>query len=83
MHFWDKQRKKALDKLLYRSIHLCRSNIDYQIKHPNETRANPENKILIQCHPEAKIRITKEFLKRMKMNTVPKVDRPHRLNRVG
>ncbi len=59
--FWEKQ--KALAKQLDRAIHLARTNIDYQVAHPNECRDNPDHKILAKCHPEAEKRITKKVLK--------------------
>ncbi len=83
MQFWKKQRDKAIAHRLIRSIHLQRGNLDYQIKYPNESADNPNNVIKTSPHPEAKIRITKEFATMMKRANVPSVIRPKRLNRVG
>jgi len=80
---WHKATHRALEKQLYRAIHLARTNIDYQIKYPNECRDNPTGKKLEHCHPEAQKRILKEHEKILMLAIVPDVDRPKRLNRVG
>ncbi len=81
--FWQIHCEKALKKKLYRAIHLARTNPDYQIKHPSECRENPENKVLLCCHPEAEKRILKEHETTLRLAVMPTVDRPARLNRVG
>ncbi len=80
---WKTQCLKALEKQKYRAIHLARTNPDYQIKYPNECRSNPENKVLLCCHPEAEKRILKEHEKILMRALVPDVDRPKRMNRIG
>ncbi len=80
---WKKACQRSLEKQLYRAIHLARTNIDYQIKYPNECRDNPTSKILIHCHPEAQKRILEEHEKILTLSIVPPVIRPERLNRVG
>ncbi len=64
------KRHEATEKR--RSIHLARTNIDYQIKYPNEVRNNPEKKILLQCHPEAASRIHHECEVYQSKNMQPK-----------
>ncbi len=81
--FWQRQCRKSLEKQLYRAIHLARTNIDYQLEYPSEVRANPEGKVLLECHPEAKKRIMEKHEKCLKLAIVPSVKRPERLNRVG
>ncbi len=78
---WQYACERALKKQLYRSIHLARTNTDYQIKYPNECRDNPngENK----CHPEAEKRIIKEHAKILEKAIVPRVERPKRPSRVN
>ncbi len=78
---WLKHQQKALDKALYRSIHLARCNPDYQLKYSSECRDNPERKVLHSCHPEAQKRIEHDHSVRLHMVTPPKVERPQRLNR--
>ncbi len=80
---WEKATKRALEKKLYRAIHLARTNLDYQITYPSECRENSEKKILSCCHPEAKKRITHDHLKILQLSVVPAVDRPKRMNRNG
>ncbi len=80
---WPKQTQKALLHQLQRSIDLARTNPDYQIKHPNECRNNPDRKVLKECHPDARKRICEEHEKILSLATVPDVDRPQRLNRLG
>ncbi len=80
---WKKATIRALEHKYQRSIAMARTNITYQIKYPNECRENSEHKILIHCHPEAKKRILEEHEKILLSSTVPVVDRPKRLNRVG
>ncbi len=80
---WPKAIHRALEKKKHRAIHLARTNPDYKIAHPNECRDNPENKILLCCHPEAEKRITEEHIKMIKLSVVPTVERPKRLNRSG
>ncbi len=80
---WKKACQRALDKKRYRAIQLARCNPDYKIAHPNECRDNPENKILLHCHPEAEKRIIEEHEKMLKLAIVPPVERPQRLNKLG
>ncbi len=80
---WKKAVDRQLEKTLHRAIHLARTNPDYKTLHPNECRDNPSNKILPHCHKEAEIRILKEHASRVKSNTVPAVERPARVNRIG
>ncbi len=78
---WKKACARALEKQLYRSIHLSRTNQDYQIKFPNECRDNPNG--LSKCHPEAQKRLLKEHEKILRLSIMPTVIRPKRLNRNG
>ncbi len=78
---WQHRRKVALEKALYRSIHLCRCNPDYCMQHIAEARLNPTKKVLKEPNIEAKKRIVHEHEIRMKLTTVPSVERPKRLNR--
>ncbi len=80
---WPKQIQKALEKKKYRAIHLARTNPDYQLKHPNECRDNPDRKVLTCCHPEAEKRILEEHEKMLRLAVVPSVERPKRMNRLG
>ncbi len=80
---WPKATQRALKHALTRSIHLARTNTDYQIKHPNECRDNPDNKVLAHCHPEAEKRIIKDQAKIIERAFQPSVERPKRLSRVG
>ncbi len=79
--FWEHRKKVAIDTQLRRAIHLARCNIDYQVKHPNECRDNPEHKLLKKCHPEAEKRIRKDMEKLQARAEMPTVERPKRLNR--
>ncbi len=72
---WEKARNRALAHMLYRAIHLARTNPDYRIQHPNECRDNPECKVLQHCHPEAEKRIHKEHEKILALAVVPSVER--------
>ncbi len=83
MRNWEICVKRALKHKLYRAIHLARTNPDYMIKYPNETRGNPDKKVLLHCHKEAEKRIIEEHEKMIKLSIVPIVERPKRLNRVG
>ncbi len=83
MHSWTHRADIALKHKLQRSIDLCRSNLDYQVKYPAETRANPTNKLQLEPHPEAKKRIVREHEKFLRGSIVPAVVRPKRLSRVG
>ncbi len=78
---WKQHQDKALKKKLYRSIHLARTNPDYQIKYPNELRDNPNNEVKSKPHKEAEIRIIADHTKMLKRNTLPLVVRPRRLSR--
>ncbi len=78
--FWAKQNTKALAKAKYRATRQSITNIDYQIKYPNECRNNPDNRKGV-CHPDAIKRITHEHEKRIQTVQVPKVIRPARTNR--
>ncbi len=80
---WKKATARALKHQLYRAIHLCRTNPDYQIQYPSEIRANPERKLLLHCHPEAEKRILHDHEKILKSAIVPTVERPQRFNRLG
>ncbi len=83
MHSWTHCLERALEKALYRSIHLCRTNPDYRLKYPAEARANSGGKVMLQPNPEAKKRILHEHEVRIRNNLVPIVDRPKRFNRLG
>ncbi len=83
MHSWRHCIERALDKQLYRSIHLCRTNSDYRLRFPNEVRENPEGKVLSSINKEARKRILHEHEVRVRNNIVPIVDRPKRFNRVA
>ncbi len=78
---WHLHQEKALQKKLYRAIHLARTNADYQLKYSSECRGNPERNVLHDCHPEAQKRIEHDHGIRVQMTTPPTVDRPKRLNR--
>ncbi len=80
---WKKATNRALEHQYQRAIAEARTNITYQVKYPNECRDNPDCKILHHCHPEAKKRILEEHEKILMTSTVPVVERPKRLNRVG
>ncbi len=80
---WPHQLHNALLHQMQRSIDLARTNPDYKIKHPNECRDNPDCKVLKECHPEAKKRLLEEHEKIIRLASVPDVDRPQRLNRLG
>ncbi len=75
--------ERALKKQLYRAIHLCRTNPDYQLKYPQEVKQNPSKKLLRVPTQEAVKRINHEYEVRVRNNIVPTVERPKRLNRVG
>ncbi len=81
--FWHKVQHKALQKSLYRAIHLARCNPDYRLKYPNEARDNPKNEVKKECHKEAQIRILKDHEMKCRRAHVPPVQRPKRMNRVG
>ncbi len=83
MHSWRHCIERALDKQLYRSIHLGRTNSDYRLRFPNEVKSNPEGKVLSSPNLEAKKRILHEHEVRVRNNIVPTVDRPKRFNRVA
>lgn len=79
---WRNHQDKALQKKLDRSIHLARTNPDYQIKYPSEARDNPDRLLLSEPHVEAVKRITHDHLVRIKHITTPAVERPQRLNKL-
>ncbi len=81
MRSWDYSIKRALAKKLYRSIHLCRCNPDYKLKHPSEARLDPKNHNCSKVNVEAEKRIIHEHELHVKLNTAPTVIRPKRLNR--
>ncbi len=83
MHNWKHSQDAALKKALYRSIHLCRTNIDYRTRYPSEAKANPKNLILLEPHPEAVKRITHDYMVRIRNAFQPSVERPKRLNKIG
>lgn len=83
MHSWTHCIERALDKQLYRAIHLCRTSADYKLKYPTEVAQNPSGKILLKCTKEAEKRIRHEHEVRIRNNLVPIVERPKRFNRVG
>ncbi len=83
MKSWKFAQARHLDYELESAIHLARCNPDYQTKYPQEVKDNPEGKVLLKCHVEAKIRILAEQSKMLKRVDVPKVLRPKRLNRFG
>ncbi len=83
MHSWTHRADIALKHKLQRSIDLSRTNLDYQIKYPAETRVNPMKDRLLECHPEAKKRIVREHEKFLRGSVVPAVIRPKRLSRVS
>ncbi len=83
MHSWKHSLDRALEKQLYRSIHLCRTNPDYRLSFPAEVAKNPNRKVLLEPNPEAKKRILHEHEVRIRNNLMPTVERPKRLNRVG
>ena len=78
---WQKACDRALKHKLTNAIHLARTNIDYQIKYPNECRDNPEHKILKECHHEAFKRIMKDHEKMLVNTMTPVVIRPKRLSK--
>ncbi len=83
-HFWEIECKNALEKQLYRSIHLARTNPDYQIAHPTETKfqlSKAESGNCHECQPDAVKRITEAVTKKQQFYIMPAVERPKRLNR--
>ncbi len=82
MHSWEHSIERALEKQLYRSIHLCRTNPDYRLKYPAEFKENPSGKLLTVPTASARKRILHEHEVRIRNNIVPTVERPKRLNRV-
>ncbi len=83
MKNWPICRERALQHQLVRAIHLSRTNPDYQVKYPAESRANPDHKVLSHCHKEAEKRILHEHETILRLAAVPDVERPKRLNRLG
>ncbi len=82
MHNWKYSQKKALEKALYRNIHIARTSPEYRIQHPNEARLNPSQKVLKLPSPEAKKRIEHDFAIRIRNAFQPTVERPARLNKI-
>ncbi len=80
---WHKATERALQHQYVRAIHLARTNTDYQIKYPSECRDNPDKKILLHCHLEAKKRIDHDHENILSNAMVPVVERPQRVNRNG
>jgi len=83
MHSWRHCIERALKHQLYRAIHLCRTNPDYQLRFPAEIKQNPDKKVLSVPTSEANKRILHEHEVRVRNNIVPQVERPKRFNRVG
>ncbi len=83
MHNWKYSQDKALEKALYRNIHIARTSPDYAIKHPAEVKVNSKHLVLKEVHPEAKKRIEHEFSIRIRNAFQPTVKRPARLNKVA
>ncbi len=83
MHNWKHSQDRALAKALYRSIHLCRTNLDYRTRYPAEAKANPKLLVLLQPHPEAVKRITHDYRSRIRNSFMPAVERPERLNKLA
>ncbi len=81
MKSWDYSIEKALNKKLYRTIHLCRTNPDYRLKYPSEARLDPELKNITKVNIEARKRVIHEHGQAVKMSMAPRVIRPKRLNR--
>ncbi len=80
---WKLATARALKHQYQRAIDEARTNITYQVKYPNETRENPDHKVLHHCHAEAKKRLLENHEKILMSSTVPSVERPKRVNRVG
>ncbi len=78
---WKRHQEKALAKALYRSIHQCRCNPDYKLKHVGEAKANPKLEVLKTVNPEARKRIEHAHIVHLKLVTPPVVQRPARVNR--
>ncbi len=70
---WKYATERALQHQYYRSIQLARTNIDYQVKYPNECKN----------HQEAEKRLLKEHELILKNSLVPTVDRPMRMSKSG
>ncbi len=82
MHNWKYSQKKALEKALYRNIHIARTSPDYKLKHAAEVRINPKGLILSLPHPEARKRIEHDYAVRIRNSFQPSVQRPARLNKI-
>jgi len=82
MHDWKYSQEKALQKALYRNIHIARTSPDYAIKYPAEVKINPKHLVLKLSHPEAKKRIEHDFVLSIRNSFQPKVERPQRLNKI-
>ncbi len=83
MHNWKYSQKKALEKALYRNIHIARTSPDYKLKFPSEVKVNPKGLVLKLPHPEARKRIEHDFEMRIRNAFQPKVERPARLNKIA
>ncbi len=81
MKSWTYSIEKALQKKLYRSIHLCRTNPDYRIQHPAEAKLDPKLQNITKVNTEAEKRIIHKHEVMVKLAIPPKVIRPKRLNR--
>ncbi len=82
MHDWKYSQRKALEKRLYRNIHIARTSPDYQITYPAEVKVNPKKLVLKAPHPDAKKRIEHDFMVRIRNSFQPKVERPERFNKI-
>ncbi len=80
---WPYAQARHLEKQKKRAISLATCNPDYQIQHPNETRDNPDKKLLACCHPEASKRLEKEHEFNMRKQAIPVTITPSRYNRIG
>ncbi len=81
MKNWNYSQEKALAKALYRSIHLCRCNPDYRLKHVAEAKLDPKRENISKVNIEARKRIEHDIEAHIKMVTQPSVARPARFNR--
>ncbi len=81
MKSWAYSIDRALEKKLYRTIHLCRTNPDYRLKYPAETKLDTNRQNTMKINTEARKRVEHEHILMLKRNIVPNVIRPKRLNR--
>ncbi len=80
MKTWHHSQHVALEKKIYRTVILARTNEDYRIRYPQEAK-DCKNTTFKQPHKEAIKRVEHEHNLWCKLHVTPAVDRPKRLNR--